>query len=147
MKRRFRPLAEITGEGGTGWNQGGTQVEPLNPLKSKGGTVEPVEPRFFAGCEVKNGGVAAATRGCFRAAEYQDITHEQAGMVQCGECGHGLAMGKSEPGGLAVIRCRHPDVHGGLWPVLGQPVAQVQGVSERQGNQATTYSGGGRSAE
>lgn len=63
-------------------------------------------------------GEGCASGVYFRPPEYQDITPEQAGMVQCGKCGHSQALGKSEPSGQRVIRCRHANLHGGLWPVL-----------------------------
>ena len=49
---------------------------------------------------------------------YQDITHEEAGMVQCRHCGHVQLQGKSEPGGHLMGRCRNPDQHGGRWLTL-----------------------------
>ncbi|MBJ6610961.1 MAG: hypothetical protein JG718_11435 [Candidatus Thiothrix moscowensis] len=67
-------------------------------------------------------GEGSASGVYFRPPEYQDITHEQAGMVQCGKCGHGQALGKSEPSRQAIIRCRHNGIHGGLWPVLAADV-------------------------
>lgn len=57
-------------------------------------------------------GEADASGVCFRAEIYQDITHEQAGMVQCGKCGYSQRIN------TLATRCRHPDQHGGLWPVL-----------------------------
>lgn len=62
---------------------------------------------------VDGGGVAADTRGCFRPAEYHDITHAEAGMVQCRDCGYTQQVSQN------AGKCRHSDLHGGLWVVLG----------------------------
>ena len=63
-------------------------------------------------------GDVVASGVCFRSKIPQDLTHDQAGMVQCSSCANRQDLGKSSPGRKAVIRCRHPTMHGGLWPVL-----------------------------
>jgi hypothetical protein len=77
------------------------------------------EKRACLAVRVHDGAGEGSTSGVyFRPPEYQGITPEQAGMVQCGRCGYGQDQGKSEPSGQMVIRCRHDSIHGGLWPVL-----------------------------
>lgn len=63
-------------------------------------------------------GGGIASEDDFRDAECQDITYEDVGMTKCYRCGYAEALGKSEPSGKRVIRCRHPDLHGGRWVML-----------------------------
>ena len=64
------------------------------------------------------GGACASGEGFREILTYQDITHEEVGMVQCQHCGHMQLQGRSEPGGYLMGRCRHPDLHGGRWLTL-----------------------------
>ena len=69
--------------------------------------------------DTSHAGDACASGEYFRdILPYQDITHEEAGMVQCRHCGHVQLQGKSEPGGHLMGRCRNPDQHGGRWLTL-----------------------------
>ena len=71
-------------------------------------------------------GEAGTSGVCFRAEIYQDITHEQAGMVQCGKCGNAQEIHER------LIRCRHPNIHGGLWPQLASDLwRRCQGFTKQ----------------
>ena len=63
-------------------------------------------------------GEGIASGDNFRAIEYHDISYEEAGMVQCYRCRYTQSLGRSEPSGCRVGRCRHPSLHGGRWVTL-----------------------------
>lgn len=110
---RFRPLSEILANSVTGRNQNVT----TQSFKNQGRNHVTAKPQLFEGVQrVDGGGVAASTKACFRDAEYTDITHAEAGMVQCGTCGYSQRISQG------AGRCRHPDLHGGLWVVLGSDI-------------------------
>lgn len=71
----------------------------------------------------------------FRAIEYRDISHAEAGMVRCYCCGHSEALGRSEPSRKRVIRCRNPNLHGGRWVTLcGEKWHRCEGFIGRNQN-------------
>lgn len=110
---RFRPLSEILANSVTGRNQNVTN----QVIENKGRNHVTAKPQLFEGLQcVDGGGVAASTKACFRAAESTDITHEEAGMVQCGACGYSQTVNQK------AGRCMHPDLHGGVWVVLGSSI-------------------------
>jgi hypothetical protein len=82
-------------------------------------TVTAKKQHKLSAFDTSHAGDACASGEYFRdILPYQDITHEEAGMVQCRYCGHVQLQGKSEPGGHLMGRCRNPDQHGGRWLTL-----------------------------
>jgi len=120
---RFKPLAEIMGDSVTACNQNVTS-QVIDKYDRNRVTAK---PQLFEGLQgVDGGGVAVATRDDFRRAEYHDITHAEAGMVQCRDCGYSQSITQR------AGRCRHPDLHGGRWCVLGNTLwRRCQGYQVR----------------